>query len=207
MKKLPVILNVISLVAIAALFVLFFTSRSNNNKTSAEHSETGLLQLADSANGIVYVNIDTVLNNYDFYFDLQNKLQDKLKTSQAQLDTKQKAYQKDVQDYQYKVDRGLVTRSDAAQLQQDLANQEQSLVQLQNDLRSQLADQQQVAYRQVLNSIMDYLTELQSTHKYQYVLGTSFGGNILYADKNLDITAKVIKGLNEKYKEEQSKTK
>ena len=206
MKKLPIILNVISLVAIAALFVLFFTSRSANTM-NAGGNDNSQSQLSDSAKGIVYVNIDTVLNNYDFYFDLQQKLQDKLKTSQAQLDTKQKAYQKDVQNFQYKVDRGLITRSDAAKLQQDLANQEQSLVQLQNDLRSQLADQQQVAYRQVLNSIMEYLTELQTVHKYKYVLGTSFGGNILYADKNLDITAKVIKGLNEKYKKEREKTK
>jgi outer membrane protein len=207
MKKLPIILNIISLLAIAALFVLFFTSRSGMNNMSAADNSSGMSQSIDSAKGIVYVNIDTVLNSYDFYFDLQQRLQDKLKTSQAQLDTKQKSYQKDVQDFQYKVDRGLITRSDAAKLQQDLANQEQSLVQLQNDLRSQLADQQQVAYRQVLNSIMEYLTELQSVHRYKYVMGTSFGGNILYADKNLDITKSVIKGLNEKYKKEREKTK
>ncbi len=207
MKKLPIILNIVSLVAIAALFVLFFTSRSGMNDMSSVDNNSGMSQSIDSAKGIVYVNIDTVLNNYDFYFDLQQKLQDNLKTSQAQLDTKQKSYQKDAQNFQYKVDRGLITRSEAAKLQQDLANQEQSLVQLQNDLRSQLADQQQVAYRQVLNSIMEYLTELQSVHRYKYVMGTSFGGNILYADKNLDITKRVIKGLNEKYKKEREKTK
>jgi outer membrane protein len=177
------------------------------NDMSSVDNNSGMSQSIDSAKGIVYVNIDTVLNNYDFYFDLQQKLQDNLKTSQAQLDTKQKSYQKDAQNFQYKVDRGLITRSEAAKLQQDLANQEQSLVQLQNDLRSQLADQQQVAYRQVLNSIMEYLTELQSVHRYKYVMGTSFGGNILYADKNLDITKSVIKGLNEKYKKEREKTK
>jgi hypothetical protein len=37
------------------------------------------------------------------------------------------------------------------------------------------------------------------------VLGTSFGGNILYANDSLDITSNVVKGLNEKYQQDKKK--
>jgi outer membrane protein len=57
----------------------------------------------------------------------------------------------------------------------------------------------------VLNSIMEYLESLEGQENYQFVLGTSFGGNILYANKNLNVTENVIKGLNEKYSKEKEK--
>ena len=55
--------------------------------------------------------------------------------------------------------------------------------------------------RQVINAIMEYLKENSSQLNYKYVLGTSFGGNILYANDSLDITRNIIKGLNEKYQQ------
>ena len=65
----------------------------------------------------------------------------------------------------------------------------------------QLAEKEQVAQRKVLNSIMEYLKSLEETGEtnYQFVLGTNFGGNVLYAHDNMDITHSVIQGLNEVY--------
>jgi outer membrane protein len=37
------------------------------------------------------------------------------------------------------------------------------------------------------------------------VLGTSFGGNVLYANDSLDITQNIITGLNEEYKDSKKK--
>ena len=152
--------------------------------------------------GIVYINIDSVLQKYDMYHDLSGNLQDKLKTSEAQLASKEQSLRKEMQDFQYKVDRGLVTRSEAAELQQQLAQKEQSLYQLQNSLQMQLAEEEQVAQHKVLNSIMVYLESLERSgaYQYQFVLGTTFGGNILYADESKNITQAVVRGLNEEYK-------
>ena len=111
-----------------------------------------------------------------------------------------------MEDYQYKVQRGLVTRSDAQNLEQQILNKQQNLLKLQENLRLELAEEEQVMLRQVLHSITAFLQELQSEYKYQFVFGTTaIGGNVLYADKNLDITRQVIRGLNEKYRLEKSK--
>lgn len=82
---------------------------------------------------------------------------------------------------------------------------EQDLYQLQNNLQSKLAEEQQVAQRKVLNSIMEYLESIEVNKEYQFVLGTTFGGNVLYANKNLNITNEVVKGINEKYQASKAK--
>ena len=55
--------------------------------------------------------------------------------------------------------------------------------------------------RQVINAIMEYLKKNSTQLNYKYVLGTSFGGNILYANDSLDITQHIIVGLNEDYQQ------
>jgi outer membrane protein len=56
--------------------------------------------------------------------------------------------------------------------------------------------------RQVINAIIEYMKENSAKFNYKYVLATSFGNNVLYANDSLDITKSVIAGLNEKYKNE-----
>ncbi|MFO7574502.1 MAG: hypothetical protein R6W67_05045 [Bacteroidales bacterium] len=53
--------------------------------------------------------------------------------------------------------------------------------------------------RQILNYITTYLEGMKEEYNFQYVLGQSFGGPILYGDNALDITSLVLDGLNKKY--------
>ena len=108
------------------------------------------------------------------YIDIQKELQDKLKASEDQLNKKQEAYKKAYDDFQYKASRQLVTRTEAEGIQQGLAQQEQELYQLQNELRSKLAEDEQVAQRKVLNSIMVYLEGLESNKNHQFVLEATY---------------------------------
>jgi Skp family chaperone for outer membrane proteins len=46
-----------------------------------------------------------------------------------------------------------------------------------------------------------YMREYGKKHRYSIILGTVAGGSILYGDdRRFDITEKIIKGLNERYK-------
>lgn len=199
MKLSNLIGQVVLAVAIIVLYVLHFTGAEKAPvQASTETASVSVMP----GNEIVYVNIDTVLANYDLYYEIQTNLQSKLKTSEARLMSKQEDYRKKVEDYQYKVQRGLVTTSDRKEIEQSLMQEEQSLMQLQNQLQMQLAEEEQVAQRKVIYSIMDYLEKDESINKNQYVMGTTFGGNILYANGNLNVTRKVIDGLNEQYKKE-----
>ncbi len=204
MKRLPLILNIVLAVAVVALYVLYFTGIGSPKKNS---SFEGLP--AGSANGgsIFYVQIDSVLSHFDMATDLSGELQSKFNASEAEFQAKQKAYQNDVNDYQYKAQRGLITRSEAQTTEQELYAKQQNLAKLQQDLTQDLQEKQTVMNRQVINAIMEYLKQNSSQLNYKYVLGTSFGGNILYANDSLDITKNIVTGLNQNYQETKKKAK
>jgi outer membrane protein len=196
MKRLPLILNVVLIIAVAVLYVFHFTgNKSNTTETSDESIST----VGKPTGNIVYINIDSVYSNYKMYEDVMKDLQSKANTSEAQLQSRQRAFQKNYQDAQYKAERGLATRAELAQIEQNLGKEQQELMNLQQQLQYQLAEEEQVAQRKVLNSIMEYLKQVENEQAYQFVLGTTFGGNILYANENLDISKKVIEGLNAEY--------
>jgi outer membrane protein len=201
MKKLPLILNIVLAVAVVALYVLHFTGIG----TASKKTGSTLAGSLSEGNNIYYVQIDSVINNFDMATDLSGELESKYKTSEAEFQNKQKAYQNDLNDYQYKAQRGLITRSEAETIEQQLYAKQQSLVQLQQQLTSELGEKQTVMNRQVINAIMEYLKKNSAELDYKYVLGNSFGGNILYANDSLDITPGIIKGLNEEYQQSKKK--
>ena len=118
MKRLSLILNIVLALAVAALYVLHFTG-IGAGKTE---KSSGLLSAAGMSDGgnIFYVQIDSVISKFDMATDLSSELESKYKSSEAAFQAKQVAYQKDVNDYQYKVQRGLVTRTDAQTIEQQL---------------------------------------------------------------------------------------
>jgi outer membrane protein len=197
-------LNIVLALSVVALFVLHFTGigAGKSNKTF-EGMPSGM---ADGSS-IFYVQIDSVLNQFDMAKDLTGELETKYNASESEFQAKQKAYQNDVNDYQYKAQRGLITRSEAQTIEQQLYTKQQDLLKLQQDLGQELSEKQTVMNRQVINAIMEYLKKNSTELNYKYVLGTSFGGNILYANDSLDITDNIIMGLNEDYKQTRNKEK
>lgn len=197
MKKSSLIINVVLIIAVAALYVLHFTG-TGTSKTSQSDGGTEISAEIPEG-GIVYLNIDSVLNNYDMYADISAELEAKLKTKDAELKSKQRTFEKSVADFQNKISKGLVTRTEAATIEQNLQVEQQTLLQLQQQMQYELAEEEQVSQRKVLNAIMEYLKTLEGEQQYQFVLGNSFGGNILYANSDLNITNAVIEGLNAEY--------
>jgi outer membrane protein len=197
MKKLSVALYVVLFLAVAGLYFLHFSG----NKKSKKNETTGNIA-GSTAQGIAYINIDTVIFKFDMFLDRRNDLMAKQKSAEAELNSKGNEYQKGAKDYQDKVNKGLVTRATAAQIEQSLVQQQQELVTLRDKLQSNLVEEEQVMNRQVLDYITKFLEENRTDYNYQYILGKSFGSVVLYGDNSLDITQKVLDAINKKYKRE-----
>ena len=197
MKKLSVILFVVLFLAIAALFVLQF---AGNKKTKTNQATD--TSLNTPTGGIAYVNIDTVVFRFSMYADRKAELLEKQKKAEAELNSKGSQYEKGVKDYQDKVNKGLVTRATAAEIEQSLYQQQQELVTLRDKLQTDLVEEDQVMNRQILEYITTYLEEHKAEYNYQYIFGKSFGSVVLYSSPSHDITQKVLDGLNLKYKAE-----
>lgn len=197
MKKLSVILYVVLFLAVAGLYCLHFSGNKKNKKSETTASITG-----SPAQGIAYVNIDSVIFKFDMFFDRRNDLMAKQKSAEAELNSKGTQYQKDVNDYKEKANKGLITRVTATQIEQSLGQQQQELVSLRDKLQSNLMEEEQVMNRQILEYITKFLEENKTDYNYQFILGKSFGSVVLYGDNSLDITPKVLDAINKKYKAE-----
>ncbi|MDT8400257.1 MAG: OmpH family outer membrane protein [Bacteroidales bacterium] len=194
MKKLPLILSVVSILGVAFLLIWQLASPGEKeevkDQTVSEKMPSG---------DIAYVEIDSIILNFDMYFDLRDDLMTKQQSSENELNTKGRQYESRARDYEEKVRKGLVTRATAAQMEQDLLQQQQDLRTLRDQLESQLMEEEQVMNRKVLNYIYDFLEEFSADHDYDYILAKSFGSPLMYANDALNITDEVLKGVNYKY--------
>ena len=205
MKKISLIINVVLIIAVGLLYYFQFTGP----KTSVpkDDSKKSSSKTSDTSFAIAYVNIDTLMLYYNMYEDMKNELGGKQKTSEAELNSKSKSFEKKYTDFQNKVQKGLVTRYQAAEMEQELLKQQQDLVKLRDDLSMRLMDEEQVMNRKLLYSITEYLEEFNKEKNYKYIFSNAFGGNILFADNALDITQEVVDGMNAKYLAEQEENK
>ena len=197
MKNLSVYLFVVLFLAIGALFFLHFTGSGKKEKTNPAEPAT-----ETNASGIAYVNIDTVVFKFAMFADRREELLAKQKKAEAELNAKGTQYEKGVKDYQDKVNKGLITRATAAEMEQSLYQQQQELVGLRDKLQSDLLEEDQVMNRQILEYITTFLEEHKNEYNYQYILGKSFGSVVLYGNRAFDITQRVLDALNKKYQDE-----
>ncbi len=198
MKKSSLILNVILLIAVVVLYVLYFTGKSSSGE--AVQPVAGITEAGVSDRPIVYVNMDTLLANYDMFADLQDRLQKKQQDSESKLNARGQKWQTKVNEFQSNLQKGLITRSEAQKIQNQLQQEQQEIMQMKDDLANSLMEEQQVGSRKVIFSIVDFLNGYSQEHHYRYVLSTTVGGAVLYGEKQLDVTQEVLEGLNEKYK-------
>lgn len=196
MKKLSLWLNVILIIAVAGIYFLHF---SGNKNSKAVIGEDGTEQVIDRDFAIAYINIDSLVSKYDLFIDKRDELTQKKNESEAEMQIQSNNFEKEVQDYRNQASKGLITRTKAQMVEQQLAQKQQELYAKGESLQRQLMDEEQVMYRQVLNEVMEYLKEYNTEYNYKYIFSNSFGGQLLYTDEALNITGDVLIGLNEKY--------
>jgi outer membrane protein len=199
MKRLPIILNVILLIAVAVLYVFHFTS--HKGKIGTMGSLPGTVAQVNGSLKIAYINIDTLVSKYGLFKENSVKLADKQKKMEAELNDRTGKFQKNYMDFQNKINKGLVTTAEAQELQKNLTDEQQNLVKLRDQYSQEFAQQQQVMNRQMIDEIEKYLKEYTKDHPYHYIFSYSFGQNLLYANDSLEITQEVLTKLNENYKE------
>jgi len=193
------IISGILAIAVIVLFVMHFT---DGDKEGPENQEVqpGTLVGNMSEMKVAYVFVDSVLANYEFYKVLENKLLTKKTSLEKELSGKGESFQKEVADFQYKVEKKLITSWDAEARQKQLTEQQQVLVNLQGDMQNKLAQEEQMLTIQLHDSVLDAVNDINRKLGYNLVLSNTFGGGLLYADDYMNITKQVLDRLNESYR-------
>jgi len=196
MKIANIVINVVLGAAVIVLFVFHFTG--SEKKVSGGDAASAVLANPGDIS-VAFFNMDSVMSQWALYENYQQDLLQKQTELEADFAGRTETFYQSVQDAQYKIQKGLVTRTESEQLQQQLATEEQNLQVLQNQYASQIQEESMVKNRNMLDKIETYVAELSAEMGYSYVFSYSFGGNLIYGAQPLDITPLVVKGLNEKF--------
>ena len=180
-----------------ALAALAFTGCKTTGQKGEQGQTDSTVRVPSSQ--IAYINIDSLTNSYDMYHDLRANYEKKVTRTQNDLNARGRNLEKEFADFQEKIDKGLVTRSTAAQMQEDLGAKQQKLMQYRDRAMGELAEEEQVLLNQIHHSITEYLKEYNHDLRYGMIISTAMGGPVLNADPALDITKDVVKELNKIY--------
>lgn len=197
MKKTSLKTTILQALAIIVLYALYFTG-AGKGTPGPEKSEQEISQPA--AGSIVYIRIDSLFNKYDFFIDLQADLTAKARIVEDDLTKKGRAFENDVNNFQEKVQKGLITRSQAETQQNQLAARQQELEQYAQQKQLELAEENQVMLNRVLDALRTYLAEYRVINNYDLILTTDGSSNtVIEGSKALDITTDVVNALNREY--------
>jgi len=185
---------IFSALAIAAVMV-------SCNKQSAKMDEQPAAGETTAAGlKIAYVEVDSLMTQYDFAKDYSVTLQKKSNNARNTLTQKGNALQAAVNNFQQKLNNnGFASREQAASQQAAIERQQRDLQELQARLENELANETAKFNETLRDSLQSFLKAYNKDKQYSLIL-TKQGDNILLADKKFDITQDVINGLNKRYK-------
>ena len=194
MKGTSLIVSIVLFVAVAVLYVLHFTGGESNGGGVSEHRVSNG---DNSGLRIAYVKADSIILNYNLSQDLHDDFTKKQEAYTTEYGTKRQTFEKEAAAFQEKVQRGgFLTEQRAIQERDRLMGKEQEILQLDQDLSTKLAELQNANNQQILDSLMNYIEELNVDRKYDYIFNAS---NILIGDEAHNLTSEVLQALNERY--------
>ena len=193
MNKILISVNVILVAAVATLFVLF----STNSK-----AETSVVEVEKSEKlPIAYLNTDSLLVNYLFAQEANEKLMKKQEDARLKLNTKARTLQSEMADFQRKLENNaFLSRERAEQEQQRLLKKQQELQELEGKLTEDILTENQKLNMQLADSLSTFLKEYNADGRYHLILSNTAKDNVLYAVPGYDITDEIVSGLNARYK-------
>ena len=149
---------------------------------------------------IAYVEVDSLMTQYNFAKDYSVTLQKKSNNARNTLNQKGNALQAAMANFQQKLNNnGFQSREQAASQQAAIQRQQNDLQELQSRLENELASETAKFNEALRDSLQNFLKSYNEDKKFDLILSKA-GDNILMGNKKLDITQDVINGLNKRYK-------
>ena len=189
--------NIVFSVALVAVASLGLTSCDKSTPKMDQKAEA--TQQAPSTDKIAYVEVDSIMTQYNFCKEYSKILEQKGNNIQKTLANKQQALQAAAANFQQKVQQNAYTRELAEAIQAGLQKQSNDLQALNQRLSGEFQTETEKYNKALHDSLQNYLAIYNKDKKYSLIFAKQ-GDNLLYADKRNDITNEVVAGLNKAYK-------
>lgn len=158
--------------------------------------------VADSAQAggirIAYIEIDSLTAQYEFAKETSLELEKKGTNARNTIQSKSQQLERNVANFQQKLqNNGFTSREQAENAQASLQREQNNLMQLQQRLETELANEQAKFLQAFQDSLDHFLADYNADKKYDLIVNKAA---VLLADKKYDITEEVINGMNRRYK-------
>lgn len=190
-KCLPYIIMGILALAIIALYILMFAPKccSSSSEEVAVATEEQL--------PIAYVNMDSLLANYNLSNEIQDQLISEQERARATINQKANKLQADARDFQTKLEnRAFLSEERARSEQERILRQQQELEQLDAKLTQELMAKQARLTDSLFTIIQGTIKEYNAEKGYHFIFGNTGNAVILYGNPGYDITNDILTLLN-----------
>ena len=196
-KNASLVLNVVLTIAVAVLYYLHFKDRQPEAAPAVKTPTEA------KGRAIVYVNVDSLLTKYDYFKDTQKVLESKRFQLENDLAGKGRNLQNKVAFFQQRA--ATMTQEQGRATEASLQKEQQDILAYRERAAQNLAAEEQSKNKQLYDQIYDYLKKINGQNKYEFVLGYTKGGGILFADPSVDQTKAILDGLNKEYQAKPAK--
>ena len=156
---------------------------------------------ADNKQTIVFINSDSLSSKYNYVKDMDKRLTDKGNAAKSDFQSKGEAFQREVAEYQK--NQTTLPADQRQTTEQRLQREQQQLQAYQQNAQAELQNVQNTEMTKLYEKIADFTKQYAKEKGYKMVLTFSKSNtSMLYGDPSLDVTADVVKRLNDAYAKE-----
>lgn len=179
-----------------AAAILFCSCDSKKNAATQPESKPAAASATTPGGKIAYVDMDTLEAKYDYLKAKKAELEKKTAALDAEVGKMAQNLQNEYAAFQKKAQAGTLTQAEGEAGQKRLGAMQQDIENRRQSLGSQLMKEQEAFTKDLQSRLDAYLLKYNADKGYDYILSYAKGGSILFANRALDITADVIKGMN-----------
>lgn len=199
MNKIQICINVVFGVLIVVLSVLFCVFGGWKRPVCAVE-ESSLAAAESERLPIAYINIDSLLMDYVFAQEANEKLMSKQEDARLQLNQKARSLQNDMAEFQRKLDNNaFLSRERAESEAQRLQKRRQDLQDLEAKLTQDIMLENQNLNLQLRDTLDNFLKVFNADGRYEMILSNTQSDNVLFSKPIYDITQEVVAALNDRY--------
>ncbi|MFY7861072.1 MAG: OmpH family outer membrane protein [Chitinophagales bacterium] len=174
-KSISIALHALSLLLLITLAIYFFQTKER----------------------LVYVDSAKLINTYKGMQDARKEFQNKTAVYKANIDTLVKEVKTRISNYEQ--EKGKMSVRERELTEELLVDKERQLSDYQQAIAKKVQEEDAQLTKRVIEEINIYLRQYGKDNHYTVIFGATEYGNIIYAEDFLDITNKVLEGLNKNY--------
>ncbi len=178
------------------LFVLFCTLLMTY--ACKESGSAGSPPAANSSGlKIAFVNGDSILTHYKDFKKQSEAMEIKQRNAEEQLQSKGAALEKEIMAYQQKAQTGTLTGKEMQAREKYLSSRQEAILAERDQMAQEIMKETAAINKQLQAVLQEKLNAIKEKEGYDFILSYVEGGPVLVADAKYDITAQVLKQLND----------